>query len=85
MVKVSVVRRGEAEKGGVAVLAILAVFALLLLSLNPPETDLRQRAGKDGWMPVGFERTNLGLLSIVKVNGFTGQKTTYIGFAGMIF
>ncbi len=78
-------RRGNSGAGCLVFLVILAVIFLGLLVSNPSETDLRQKAAQDGWVPVGFERTNLGVMSIVKVNGFTGEKKTYIGIAGTIF
>jgi hypothetical protein len=59
--------------------------AVFLAISNPTEVDMRNRLGRDGWVPVGFERTNLVLLSWVNVNGLSGAKATYLGVGGTIF
>ena len=66
--------------GGLILLAGLAVLAFT----NPTEADLRQKITKDGWVPVGFERTNITVCSWVRVTGATGAKGTYLGIAGAV-
>lgn len=63
---------------------IVLVVAAVLAFTNPTETDMRQKIARDGWAPVGFERTNLVVLNWVSVTGFTGAKAKYLGIAGMI-
>lgn len=64
---------------------VLGIGLLVFLAVsNPTEIDMRTRIGQDGWVPVGFERTNLGLLSWVNINGFSGAKATYLGVGGKI-
>jgi hypothetical protein len=65
---------------------LIAIAAGVFLAFtNPTETDMRQKIAKDGWAPVGFERTNLLVLNWVSVTGFTGAKAKYLGIAGRIF
>jgi hypothetical protein len=56
---------GCALIGGLILLAGLAVLAFT----NPTEADLRNQIGKDGWVPVGFERTNLVVCNWVRITG----------------
>jgi hypothetical protein len=76
---------GSGSRGSGLGLLALIVIAILLAINNPSEADMRQKATKDGWVPVSFERTNLIIFSFVKIQGFTGEKKTYFGVAGQIF
>jgi hypothetical protein len=60
-------------------------FGKCLAFSNPTEVDMLKRIGTDGWIPIGFERTNLILFNWVRVNGITGAEGTYVGIAGGIF
>ncbi|MFT3784806.1 MAG: hypothetical protein QM770_01400 [Tepidisphaeraceae bacterium] len=76
---------GNGGGGAVGGVIFLFIVTVVLGIFNPSEADLRERIARDGWSPVGFERTNLVVLSWVKVTGFTGAKSTYVGVCGGIF
>jgi zinc-ribbon domain len=63
---------------------ILLVLGAVLAFTNPTEADLRQKIAKDGWVPVGFERTNLVVCNWARITGATGAKATYLGIAGQV-
>jgi hypothetical protein len=63
---------------------LVLIAAGLLAFSNPTEADMRQKIARDGWAPVGFERTNLVVCNWVSVTGFTGAKAKYLGIAGQI-
>jgi hypothetical protein len=77
---------GTGSHAGCIFLGIIAlVVAAFLAFTNPTEADMRKKITEDGWVPVGFERTNLIVLNWVSVTGFTGAKAKYFGIGGKIF
>lgn len=72
--------------GGGCVFGILVLIVLFVIGAftNPTEADLRLKINKDGWVPVGFERTNLIFCNWVRITGATGAKATYLGIAGQV-
>ena len=67
--------------GGLLLVAVVAVLAFT----NPTEADIQQQIAKDGWVPAGFERTNVTVCSWVRITGATGAKATYLGVGGQVF
>jgi hypothetical protein len=70
--------------GKLVALLIAVVAAAFLAFTNPTEADMRAQLARDGWAPVGFERTNLVVLNWVSVTGFTGARAKYLGIAGQV-
>jgi hypothetical protein len=68
----------------ILVILALAVGGFLAFT-NPTESDMRKKIAEDGWVPVGFERTNLIIFNWVSIEGATGAKAKYMGIGGQIF
>lgn len=77
------------EKDGAAVNGlgyfVLIIIALFLAFTNPTEFEVRRQIVVDGWVPLGYERTNLLVFSYARITGFTGAKAIYIGVGGNVF
>lgn len=76
---------GDSAVGAIVFLLFFIALPIFLAMSNPTQTEMLQKVQRDGWVPVGFERTNLVLFSWVQVNGFTGAKATFVGIGGGIF
>jgi len=75
----------SSNKSGATGFLVFVILIVLLFISNPNEEAVGLKILKDGWVPTSADRTNLGVLSVTSVTGFTGAKGTYLGIAGQVF